>query len=118
MSITRLHSSERASKINIYNGTIYLSGQVANNVEVGIQEQTQDCLDKVDALLAEVGSDRDHILSTTIFLRDITRDFAPMNEIWNAWVADGEKPARACVEANMAREAILVEICVIAAAKS
>ncbi len=36
-------------------------------------------------------------------------NFAAMNEVWNAWVADGEKPARACVQAHMAREAILIE---------
>ena len=117
MSIERKHSSERMSKIVIHNdSTIYLSGQVADDVTVGIQEQTQNCLDKIDALLAEAGSDRNHILSTKIYIKDM-KDFASMNEIWNAWVADGEKPARACVQALMAREAILVEICVIAAVK-
>ncbi len=117
MSITRMHSSERASQIVIHNGTIHLAGQVPNDVTVDIQAQTQSCLDKIEGRLAEAGSDKDHILSTTIFLRDIDRDFAPMNEVWNAWVADGEKPARACVQASMAREAILVEICIVAAVK-
>jgi enamine deaminase RidA (YjgF/YER057c/UK114 family) len=117
MSITRLHPSERASKIVINNGTIYLSGQVANDVSVGIQEQTQNCTDKIDALLAEAGSDKDHILSATVFLRDM-KDFASMNEIWNAWMADCGKPARACVAAEMARREILVEICIVAAVKS
>ncbi len=118
MSITRAQSTQRMSKINIHNGTIYFSGQVANDVTVDITAQTADCLAKVDALLADAGSDRNHILSTTIFLRDIENDFAPMNEVWNAWIADHEKPARACVEANMAREAILIEICVIAVVKA
>ncbi len=116
MPITRTHSSERASKIVTHNGTIYLSGQVANDVTVGIQEQTQSCTDKIDALLAEVGSDKDRILSATVFLRDM-KDFAAMNEIWNAWVADCGKPARACVAAEMARREILVEICIVAAVK-
>lgn len=114
MSIERHHPSARASKIVIHNGTVYLSGQVANNVEADIQGQTQDCLDKVTALLAEAGSSRDHILSVTIFIKDMA-NFAAMNEIWNAWVADHEKPVRACVQAQMARDAIEVEICVIAA---
>ncbi len=118
MSITRMHSSERATQIVIHNGTVYLSGQVPNDVTKDIQEQTQDCLDKVEGRLIEAGSDKDHILSATIFLRDIDRDFAPMNEIWNAWVANGEKPARACVQAHMAREAILIEICIVAAVKT
>ena len=47
MSIIRKHSSERMSKINIHNGTIYFSGQVANDVTVGIKEQTKDCLKKI-----------------------------------------------------------------------
>jgi len=114
MSIARHHPSERASKIVIHNDTVYLSGQVANDVSTDIKGQTQDCLDKVDALLAEAGSTRDHILSVTIFIKDM-ENFATMNEVWNAWVADHEKPVRACVQAHMAREAIAVEICVIAA---
>ena len=77
MSIIRKHSSERMSKINIHNGTIYFSGQVANDVTVGIKTQTQDCLKKIDALLLEAGSDRDNILSTTIFIRSMA-DFALM----------------------------------------
>ena len=116
MAIIRKHSSERSSQINIHNGTIYFAGQVANDVTTGIKEQTKDCLQKIDALLLEAGSDRDHILSTSIFLRNID-DFAAMNEVWNAWIGPHEKPARACVEAKMARKQILIEICMIAAVK-
>ena len=60
-------------------------------------------------------ADPSHILSATIYLRDIANDFAPMNEVWNAWVPDGQAPARACVQAHMARAALRVEISVIAA---
>ena len=117
MSIVRKQSTDRMSKIVIYNdNNIYLSGQVADDVTVGIQEQTSNCLSKIEALLAEAGSDKNHILSTTIYIKDM-KDFAAMNEIWDAWVAEGEKPARACVQALMAREAILIEICVIATVK-
>ena len=41
--------------------------------------------------------------------------FAAMNEVWDAWVPEGYAPARACVAAKMAREALLVEISVVAA---
>ncbi len=117
MTITRIDSSARASRINIHNGTIYFSGQVPNDVTTDITAQTHDVLAKVDAMLADAGSSRDHMLSVTIFVRDIDRDFAAMNEVWNAWLETSEKPARACVQANMAREAILIEVCVIAAVK-
>lgn len=114
MSIERIDSTERMSRIVKHNGTIYLCGQTAGDESWSVAEQTQRCLDKVDALLELAGSHRDKILSVTIYIRDI-KDFSAMNEVWDAWVANGEKPARACVEARMARESILVELSVIAA---
>jgi len=41
--------------------------------------------------------------------------FAEMNAVWDAWVIEGFSPARACVEASLARPELLVEISVIAA---
>lgn len=114
MTIERMGSTERMSKIVKHNGTVYLCGQTASDPQWDIAEQTQRCLDKVDALLVEAGTDRNRILSVTIYVRDM-KDFAAMNQVWDAWVADGEKPARACVEARMARPDILVELSVIAA---
>ena len=115
MSISRMHTTERASKIVIHNGVVYLSGQVAEDPAADIQEQTRSTLARVDAALAEAGTTNEHLLSTTIFLRDIDNHFALMNEVWNDWVPDGHAPARACVEAHMARSGLLVEICVTAA---
>ena len=115
MSITRNDTNERASKSVIHNGVAYLSGQVPADADVGIQEQTQSTLDRIDAILKGIGSSRENILSATVYLRDIDNHFALMNEIWNAWVPTGHAPARACVEAHMARPALLVEISIIAA---
>lgn len=114
MSIERIGSNERMSKIVKHNDTIYLCGQTASDAEWNTAEQTQRCLDKIDALLAEAGSDRNKLLSITIYVRDM-KDFAAMNAVYDAWVADIEKPARACVEARMARPDVLVEFSVIAA---
>ena len=115
MSIERHHISARASAIVINGGVVYLSGQVAADPEADITGQTRSTLERVDALLSEAGSDRHHLLSATIFLRDIDNHFAPMNDVWNAWVPEGHAPARACVEAHMARPTLLIEICVTAA---
>jgi enamine deaminase RidA (YjgF/YER057c/UK114 family) len=84
--ITRLHTSERASKIVVHGGVAYLSGQVAEDPQADIQDQTRSTLGRVDDLLIDAGSDREHLLSVTIYLRDIDNDFALMNEVWNAWV--------------------------------
>jgi enamine deaminase RidA (YjgF/YER057c/UK114 family) len=41
--------------------------------------------------------------------------FAEMNEVWDTWVIEDYSPARACVEAHLARAELLVEISVVAA---
>ncbi len=116
MSIERLETGQRMSRIVKHNGTIYLCGQVAADANKDIKEQTQTMLDKVETLLEQAGSDKEHMLSATIYVRDM-KDFSAMNEVWDAWVPQGYAPARACVEARMARPELLVEISVIAAEK-
>lgn len=116
--IQRHETKQRMSRIVIHNDTIYLCGQVCKDTttEPHIREQTASMLEKVDELLLQAGSDREHILSATIYIRDM-KDFAIMNEVWDAWVPAGHAPARACVEAHMARPELLVEVSVIAAVK-
>jgi enamine deaminase RidA (YjgF/YER057c/UK114 family) len=117
MTIQRMQTQKRMSKIVIHNNTVYLCGQVAEDSTKDIGEQTQTMLDKVDALLKEAGSDREHILSATIYVKSMDY-FAEMNAVWDSWVPEGHAPARACVEASMAREELLVEISVVAAVKN
>jgi len=115
MTITRVGTARRRmSKIVIHNNTVYLCGQVAKDSDADIKEQTRTMLEKVDDLLIQAGSDRKHLLSATIYVKDM-KDFAEMNEVWDAWVIEGHSPARACVEASLARPELLVEISVIAA---
>lgn len=113
--IERLHTSARMSKIVKHGGVAYLCGQVGDGTSV--TEQTADCLARVDALLAEAGSDRNHMLQAVIWLADMA-DFAEMNAVWDAWVPAGHAPARACGEAKLARASLKVEVIVTAAIKS
>ncbi|MFO7528709.1 MAG: RidA family protein [Marinobacter sp.] len=113
--IQRVHSTERMSRIVKHNGTIYLCGQTAGNESWEIGRQTEECLRKVEVLLAEAGSSVDRMLSVTIYIRDM-KDFSAMNAVWDEWISGYPKPARACVEARMARPEILVEMSVVAAA--
>jgi enamine deaminase RidA (YjgF/YER057c/UK114 family) len=55
-----------------------------------------------------------NILSATIYIKNMSM-FAKMNSVWDNWVEEGFAPARACVEANMADENILVEVSIVAA---
>ena len=116
MAIERQETKQRMSRIVIHQGTVYLCGQVCADATRGIEEQTRTMLEKVDTLLEQAGSDREHMLSATVYIRDM-KDFAAMNAVWDAWVPAGHAPARACVEARMARPELLVEVSVIAAVK-
>ncbi|MCT8988631.1 RidA family protein [Shewanella phaeophyticola] len=114
MTITRLDVSTRMSSIVIHNNTVYLCGQVAKDKFSDIKTQTATMLDEVDALLAQAGSNREHILSATIYLKDMG-DYDAMNQVWDQWLPQGHAPARACVQAAIAEPEYLVEISVIAA---
>ncbi len=114
--IERQETKQRMSRIVKHNGVIYLCGQVCKDASEGITEQTRSMLAKVDQLLDQADSDREHILSATIYVKDMLY-FSDMNAVWDAWVPEGHAPARACVAAKMAREELLVEISVVAAEK-
>ncbi len=114
MTIQYLHSNQRMSQVTVHNQTIYLAGQVANDASADMRGQTQQILDNIDALLAEAGSSKEHLLSATIWVTDMA-EFADMNDAWDAWVAQGRPPVRACVESKLARPEWKVEIMVIAA---
>lgn len=112
--IQRLHTGPRMSQAVVHGHTVYLAGQVADDPRADVAGQTRQVLAAIDALLAEAGTDKTHILSATIYLADIGT-FAQMNSVWDTWVPAGHTPARATVEAKLAAPQYKVEIQVIAA---
>lgn len=113
-SIERYLVDERMSKAVIFGNIAYLSGQVADPNSVGIVDQTISVLNKIDHILAGIGSDKAKLLCATLYIKDMV-DFASMNTIWDGWIPPGIAPARTCVQAHLAREELLVEISIIAA---
>ncbi len=77
-------------------------------------EQTEEILQQIDGLLAKAGTDKSKLIRATIWITDMGR-FDEMNEVWDAWVAPGNAPARACVESKLAFPRFDVEIMVEAA---
>jgi enamine deaminase RidA (YjgF/YER057c/UK114 family) len=114
MTIKRSKVGPRMSQVVVHGDTVYLAGQVADDPNADVAGQTKQILAKIDGALAEAGSDKSKLLSATIWLADI-RTFDEMNKVWDAWVSSGNTPARACVEAKLARSNLLVEIGIIAA---
>jgi len=103
------------SQIVIHRGTVYLAGQVGDDMSAGVEQQTRETLAHIERLLAEAGTDKQHILSVTIYLKNIDAHFAGMNAVWDQWLSDGVAPARATVEAKLCEPEILVELSVVAA---
>jgi enamine deaminase RidA (YjgF/YER057c/UK114 family) len=112
--IQRHHSNARMSKIVQHGGLVFLCGQTSSGKTIpAIEGQTGEVLARIDALLAEVGSDRSRLLSATIYLKQM-QDFAAMNTTWEAWLPAGAAPARTTVQASLASPELLIEITVVA----
>lgn len=112
-AIVRLDQNHRRSRAVIANGMVFLAGQVADDKAGDIASQAQEVLAKVDALLAEAGTDKGHALTAQIWLADMA-DFDGFNAVWDAWVAPGETPTRCCGQVALADPAYRVEIVVSA----
>jgi len=116
MPVERIDSGPRMSQAVIYNKTVYLAGQVAENArDSSVAAQTREILAGIDRLLAQARTDKSHLLSATIWLTDMAT-FAEMNHVWDSWVVPGYTPARATVlSPQLAGSDFKIEISVIAA---
>ena len=113
--IVRIDQNARRSRAVIHGDIIYLAGQVADDATGDIADQTRQALAKVDAMLAQAGSDKAKVLSATIWLR-FMQDYDGMNAVWDKWVAPGHAPARCCGgDVALADPGWRVEIIIVAA---
>lgn len=115
MDVKRFDGNGRMSKAVIAGDMIYFCGQTSRDGG-NLAEQTRVVLKKIDDLLETYGSDRKHLVTVQVYLKDISQ-FNEFNAIYDEWIINGYEPTRACVEAKMAAEQILVEIVVSAAKK-
>ncbi len=102
------------------NGLVFASGQIPTDPQTGqfvpggIQEQTEQALKNLAAVLEAAGSGLDRIVKTTVFLADMN-EFSAMNEIYGRFFRENP-PARATVEAARLPRDARVEIEAIALA--
>jgi len=115
MAIERHDVGPRMSKVVVHGNTVYLAGIVADNPKgKSVKEQTQDILGQIEGFLKKAGTDKSKLLSANIWITDMA-EFAEMNAVWDGWVAPGNTPARATVQARLASPDYKVEIMVVAA---
>lgn len=112
--IIRIDSNQRMSRVVKAAGLVFVGGQTAGDRTQDVKGQTAQVLAKIDSFLAQAGIDKTRLVSAQIWLADIARDFAGMNEVWDAWVAPGCAPTRATVQSALAAPDLLVEITVTA----
>lgn len=115
MDIKRYESNGRRSRVVEVGGMLYFCGQVSGEGE-DITTQATNVFNTIDSLLETYGSDKAHVISAQIFLKDMA-DFEGMNAVWDSWVAPGNEPTRACVEAALAFPQFRIEVTLVAAKK-
>ena len=100
------------------NGFVFVSGQVALDpktnefVGAGVRQQTERVLENLKAILEASGVSFNHVVKTTVFLKDMN-DFSAMNEVYARYFA-AAPPARSTVQAARLPKDALVEIDLIA----
>jgi 2-iminobutanoate/2-iminopropanoate deaminase len=105
------------SQAILINNLVYTSGQlgldpVTSELPEGVEAQTAQSLRNVEAVLAAAGSSLEHVIKTTVFLKNMD-DFTKMNEVYGTFFSQ-PYPARSAVEVARLPKDALVEIEVIA----
>ncbi|HWQ77706.1 MAG TPA: RidA family protein [Anaerovoracaceae bacterium] len=107
------------SQGNVFGNLIFTSGQVPFDPETGsvvgttIEEQTEQVLNNVKAILEAAGSSLENVLKTTVFIKNMN-DFAAMNTVYAKYFKEGALPSRSAVEVSRLPKDVLVEIETIA----
>ncbi len=103
-----------------FGGLVFVSGQIPVDPQSGeiamggIEAQTRQVMNNLQAVLMAAGLDFSHVLKTTVFLRNMN-DYSLMNDVYGLYF-DYSPPARACVEVSRLPKDVLVEVECIAAA--
>ena len=114
MEIKRFESNGRFSKVVEHNDVLYISGLVPPDVNADIKGQTAGILENIDRTLKKYGSDKEHLLSVVVYVKDMSL-LKEMNEVYDRWVPAGKEPARVCAMLMVASDKVLVEISCTAA---
>ncbi|XLS30746.1 RidA family protein [Flavobacteriaceae bacterium M23B6Z8] len=103
----------------LHGETLYLSGQIpidpATNelIDGTIEEETEQVMKNLKAVLAEAGMNFENVVKTSIFLSDM-KNFAKVNAIYGNYFNDDTAPARETVEVANLPKYVNVEISMIA----
>lgn len=107
------------SQATVYNGLVFVAGQLSMDPKTGqhmvgsIEEQTEQALNNVHAILKAAGSDWDRVLKMNISIADINL-WGAVNTVYSR-VLGGNRPARAIIPCGPLHYGFLIEIEAVAA---
>ncbi len=99
--IARYGVTRRWSDAVVHHGVAYFV-EVADDPTQDVAGQVRQILSQIEQRLALIGSDRTRLLQVLIYLADL-QDVGVLNAQWDEWVPEGHAPARACVQAGLAK---------------
>ncbi len=111
------------SQAIIFNGLIFVSGQVPVNPKTGevvtssFADEVKQVMSNVNAILTEAGTNINNAVKITIFLSDMN-NFTELNELYASYFTSDQYPARECVQVARLPRDVNVEISVIAQVES
>jgi len=113
--IERIGSNHRMSQVVRSGDTVWLAGQIPDDVKAGVKAQTAEVLERIDRILQSLGGSKSDLVSVQIWLNDLA-DIQQMNLAWDDWVDPENPPARATCGAALVSAGRGVRIEVIATA--
>ncbi|SFU15954.1 RidA family protein [Sedimentitalea nanhaiensis] len=114
MTLKRLNPGSRMSQAVCIGNIAFLAGQVPDDLDADISEQTRQVLGKMDQVVKELGATKADIASVQVWLSDM-EDFQGMNAVWDEWVSRDAPPARATGGVALARPGMRVEMIAVVA---
>lgn len=112
--IQKIDANQTIAEACVYNGVVYLAGQVPDDDMLDIVGQTRQVLANIDKMLTKAGTDKSKLLTAQVFLKDLA-DFEAFNQEYAQWIKDCIAPTRATVQAHLVNPNWLIEIVVTAA---
>ena len=121
--MNKIHTEKAPAAVGPYsqavvvNGMVYTSGQIALDPATGelvgktIEEQAEQVMKNLVAVLEAAGSKPENVVKTLCFLTDM-KDFAAFNQVYAGTLT--EKPARSCVEVSSLPKGAICEVEVVA----
>ena len=113
MDILRLAGQSRGRNRAVAHGDLVFTVATAGDAGLDLRAQTAASLARIEANLAEAGSNKTRLLQATVYVTDISRK-AEMDEVWCEWIGPDNWLQRACIGVDLA-PGDLVEIVVVAA---